>query len=709
MSSIEDPELANLFRAESSERLQRLDAGLLQLEIDPKSSGLVDDMLREAHSLKGASRMLGLIQLQDLAHALEDQFSAARSGNLALTPDIIQMQLKKVDQMRQLAAEALGDVALPDGETGITPPVVSNNPVAEVSTLVSEAPTPVSAPVTESPPTANPSILPMLHIDTLRVEASRLDFLLSQTGELVVSRSHMLRLQAQLESLIDHVRKTRPALELIVDQLDELAARFAEDSSRLDSVTSQIEYGIRNLRLLPVSTLLDLFPRMVHDLALDQGKQINLKLTGGEIVVDKRIIEEMKAPLMHLLRNAVDHGIETPALRLGHGKPEAGAVEVRVAQSADRVSLYVSDDGQGLDDTAIREQAIKRKLFSAEAAAALDENQLHALVLQPGFSTSKMITEVSGRGVGLDVVRTTVERMHGSLAIESMPGVGLTVQLSLPVSLISTRVLMVEEWGNVLAIPFDHVSSIRLLPASEIKQIEDRSCIDVDGEVRFVDRLGLLLNYPPKLRDQDSHTFCVLLTSGDQHYGVLVDALLGEQEIVLKSFPHPIRRARNLSGLTVLDSGEVCPVLNVHDLSRVLMHTGTPKLSEVTVSKPEQQHLTLLLVEDSITTRVQEKRILESAGYEVVTAVDGLDGLAQLTQRHFDAVVSDIMMPNMNGLELTRRIRADKKHASLPIVLVTSLATDDDRKRGLEAGADAYLTKPEFDQTVLLDCLKQLL
>lgn len=714
MPPIDDPELAQLFRAESSERLQKLDDGLLQLESAPVNPGLIEELLREAHSLKGAARMLGLKQLQDVAHSMEDQFSAVRAGTLTLTPALIQPQLDKVDRMRQLASEALGDVpssaettadtvASAESTQPVEAPVPQAKPDVDVST------TPTTAGPETSATTISPRLDSALHIDTLRVDANRLDFLLSQTGELVVTRSHILRLQGELDSLVERVSRTNPSLEAMLADLELLAARFAEDSSRLGLVTGEIESGIRNLRLLPVSTLLDLFPRMVHDLSHEQGKQIDLKLVGGDIVVDKRIIEEMKAPLMHLLRNAVDHGIETPEARQAHGKLPTGLIEVRVGQSADRVTLTVTDDGQGLNDEAIREQAVKRKLYSADEAAKLDESQLHALVLQPGFSTSKMITEVSGRGVGLDVVRSTIERMHGALSIESHPGKGLVVNLGLPVSLISTRVLMLEEWGNVLAVPFDHVVNILQVKTADIRQIEDRPCIDVDGEVVYVGRLGLILGCAPSLRDRDNEAFCVLLRSGDLHYGVMVDALLGEQEIVLKSLPTPIRRARHISGVTVLDSGNVCPVLNVHDLGKSLMRGASGSTTPVVAVPGEQHRPVLLLAEDSITTRIQEKRILEAAGYEVVAAVDGLDAWSQLSQRNFDAVVSDIMMPNMNGLELTRRIRGDKKYASLPVILVTSLSSDDDRKKGLEAGADAYLAKPEFDQTVLLDCLKQLL
>lgn len=495
----------------------------------------------------------------------------------------------------------------------------------------------------------------------------------------------------------------------LLDHLNALSIKLSEKTAHLSFVTEEIESAIRNLRLLPASTLLDLFPRMVHDIATELGKKVELKLLGGDIVVDKRIIEEMKAPLMHLLRNAVDHGLESPTQRHDLGKPETGVLTVHVHQEADRVCVDVRDDGRGLDLEAVRALVVKKGLYSKEDAAQLDKMQLHLLILDQGFSTSKIITDVSGRGVGLNVVRTTVERLHGTLSIDSMAGQGMWISIGLPVSLISTRVLLVLDAGQTFAIPFENVSTLHKLKSDQMRWVEGRQCVDVDGEIIFLNKLGQLLNSPAQAHAVAETLYCIILNDGQSRLGVLVDELLSEQEVVIKPVPTPARKTMQLLGITILDSGAISPVLNVRGLSRQLLEqvgTTMPMTQDIT---DEKKSKLILLAEDSITTRLQEKRILESAGYDVIAAVDGFDAWSQLSRFDFDAVVSDIMMPVMDGLELTRKIRSNKSFSSIPVVLVTSLSSEDDRRRGLDAGADAYLIKPEFDQTILLECLERLL
>jgi two-component system chemotaxis sensor kinase CheA len=548
-----------------------------------------------------------------------------------------------------------------------------------------------------------------LRIDTIRVGADRLDFLLSQTGELVVCRNHIQRLNSELSALLSQtVLKQRMPTDLL-NWLQAMSTKFSEDTARLSAVTGEIESGIRTLRLMPAAALLDQFPRMVHDLSLGQDKKVDLKLQGGDIVVDKHIIEEMKAPLMHLLRNAIDHGLENPSQRHDAGKPAMGTLTVRVYQQAGRVHIEVRDDGRGLNLDAVRELVVKKGLYSPEDAAQLDKSQLHMLILEQGFSTRKIVTDVSGRGVGLNVVRTTVERLHGSLHIDSQAGQGMWVTMGLPVSLIATRVLLVTAAEQIFAIPFDNVVLLRKLAAQDMRWVEGRPCIDADGGFVFLSVLSQLLRIPVKRPQSAATPYCIVLNDGQSRMGVVVDALLTEQEVVIKPTPFPAQKNPQVMGVTILDSGVICPVLNVRGLAhQAVMQANTLAPSSLS-PEAEKTSKRILLAEDSITTRIQEKRILESAGYEVIAVADGFDAWSQLSRHSFDAVVSDIMMPTMTGLELTQRIRANPSFSNLPIILITTLNSEEDRRRGLEAGADAYLSKPEFDQTILLNCLERLL
>lgn len=714
MPKIEDLELCNLFRIESAEHLQKLDVGLLLLEKTPQDQSLVQEIFREAHSLKGSARMLGLIDIQSLANTVEDMLGEVRSGKLLITADVIKPQLVALDQIRKLVAEAVGDpvAAGESKESEIIFQKDSEIPTPEPSPVVIAAAFDLAGETAKIDSiNRERQISPEFHIETLRVDAKKLDFLLSQAGELVVSRNRILRWQGEFSMLINQLNIGEIVATAWVKEAQSMRTKLVEDAGRLSVITEEMEGGIRGLRLLPISTLLEQFPRMVHDLAAEEKKQVDLVFEGEGTVADKRIIEEMKSPLMHMLRNAIDHGIELPEDRIKSGKPPAGKILVKVSQEADHVRLDVSDDGCGLDLEAIRQQAVKRHLYSENQALELDDTQLKNILMTPGFSTNKMITDISGRGVGLDVVRSTIERFHGTLQIDSHPGKGMLFTLNLPVSLTSTRVMILREWGENYALPCEAIYFSKILKSGELLVREDRQCFYHNDEIITVIRLGSLLDRQPQFVDAHAALICVVIKVGEFSFGLIVDELHDEEEIVLKAPPVPIKRLRNVSGVTILDSGLVCAVLNASDLAKSV-HQTHQKIADSGELKPSIEvsvKKSLLLVEDSIVTRIQEKRILEAAGYEVITAVDGINAWNILASRSFDAIVSDILMPNMDGLDLTAKIRANRKFSDIPIILVTSLASEDDRRKGLEAGADAYISKSDFDQTILLDSIARLI
>ena len=421
----------------------------------------------------------------------------------------------------------------------------------------------------------------------------------------------------------------------------------------------------------------------------------------------------MKDPLMHMLRNAIGHGIESPEQRAQAGKPRTGTIRIKASQTPASIIIEVSDDGRGLDLDEIKRIALKHGMYREDELASMSAAQVQALILVSGFSTSSFVTDVSGRGVGLDVVRNNVERLKGALQIESIPGKGLTLRAQLPVSLATVRVLIIAANGRHYALPVEHVQFSRKVQLRALYTMEGRDTVSLDGQAVSVAWLFELLGIAtsaskPPSRASQSASICVVLTVGEERFGLMVDELLDELEVVLKPQSKLLKRVRNVSGATILETGEVCMVLNPHDLLKTLRKESVTA-APLAAGETEPAKKVLLLAEDSITTRTQEKRILEGAGYEVVTAVDGADAYNKLGTRSFDAVVTDILMPNMNGLVLTEKIRADRKYAELPIILVTSLASEEDQRRGLEAGANAYIAKPSFDQQVLLDCLARLI
>ncbi|MDM8541979.1 hybrid sensor histidine kinase/response regulator [Desulfococcaceae bacterium HSG9] len=799
MMKIKDKELRYIFKIESEERLQRLDEGLLLLEKNPQDSSVLDEVLREAHSLKGAGRMVSLKNMEIIAHRFEDVLGNVKRGELTLESAIIDRLYKGLDAIRNLANQAITgepsdvditsvlmslDLMNPNLEIAAASPPESCEPSASDSEIEIPPPENLKAPVPDQPVpnqidrltksiavagenTSAPdqyslcqadtlADTPMVadekthpakklyRIETVRVKPEKLDALMTQAGELTVTKIRIAQRTSQIDAIIESwdelshnltmnfIRSTsfaknadfkkiasamRSDIDCLGDSLNKLKNESTEDLTRLDLIASNLEEGIRTVRLLPLSTVFNLFPRMVRDLARTQEKEIDLHIEGGETTADKRILEEMKDPLMHLIRNAADHGIEPPAERRRIGKSTPAAIHLRAFQTSSDVVIEIEDDGRGLNIEAIKNKARQRKLHHKDDLATMTPEQIQVLIFSSGFSTSSYVTDVSGRGVGLDVVRNNIANLKGSIKVESAPGRGCLFQMKFPITLATTRVLIVSVDGCKYALPVEFVETTLQLVIDEIFSIEGRQTIIFENNPISVARLSDLLeirpnsseieNSPNRLQsDISKRPLCIIIGFGEEKLGLLVDELTDEQEIVLKPTGGLLKRVRNVSGAAILGTGEVCMVLNPTDLIRSVQKYSRIGVFEESAEEAAQQ--TVLLVEDSITTRTQEKRILEGAGYEVVTAVDGLDALNSLSGHHFDAVVSDIEMPNMDGWTLCAKIREDKKYSEMPIILVTSLASEEDKKKGAEAGANAYITKSGFEQDVLLDTLYRL-
>jgi two-component system chemotaxis sensor kinase CheA len=733
---IADAELLRLFKAESEEHLARLDDGLLRLEKTPADQPLLEEVFRESHSLKGAARMLGLVRIEAAAHGLESIFNAARKGEVPLTPEMIEQMNAALIDLRRRVQEALAAGPQPAAAAEAPPSPAIDETVATAPPAATTTTAPASA-MPPPPPAAAPAAAEPFRIETVRVETRKLDDLLTQVGELSVIQGraqHRLTLMEELLEqwgALERSRRTgRPERRPVEVEtpvrgaeaslhfgglLKQARDALFDDGARLESTVKLLEDQVSSIRLLPLSTVFALFPRMVRDLAREQGKEAELVQEGGDITVDKRILEEMKDPLMHLIRNAIDHGIEPPAERERLGKPRGGMVRLSAQRENANVLLAVHDDGRGLDPAAIRREAKKRHLHDEAALAAMTPAQLQQLIFVAGFSTSTYVTELSGRGVGLDVVRVNVERMKGTIRLESAVGQGLTVQLRLPLNLATTRLLLASAGGQLFGLPVESVHTSRRVREADVFTLEGRLAVRLDGQPVIAARLKDLLELPTGnganegVATAPDILACIVIQAGDERLGLLADDLLSEEEVVPKPLGAPLKRVRNVSALAMLGSGDICVVLNPADLLRSAhKEMGIAELATRSEGTKAARPA-VLLVEDSALIRAMEKRILEDGGYEVVATVDGVDALNTLGSRPFAAVVSDIMMPNMNGLDLTARIRAQPRHKELPVILVTSLASDEDKRRGLDVGANAYIPKPSFDQRVLLDTLKRLI
>ncbi|MDZ8090971.1 MAG: hybrid sensor histidine kinase/response regulator [Nostoc sp. DedQUE05] len=782
---IDDEELRDVFKVASEEHLQNLDDGLLHLENHPNDLAVLEALMREAHSLKGDANMLGVKDVGTLAHQIEhiltqlkQQENPASSLGNDTTESPYERLAHAIAAIRKLVHEAVtGEPAKVDTFSvlaelmGAQPVKREDNPTQELEVNSTEVINTVKNNTfdkeresKENGAIQNPKLVlsevevskivrlseaevqnpksptNSYRIETIRVGTRHLDTLMTQAGELTVTKIRIAHRLGEIEAIANlweewnrdlftnrfafsreqqgdfalqrletfhHHSEKR--LEQLGHLVKTLQSSLSEDTTRLEQLSSDLEEGIRTLRLLPFATIFNLFPRMVRDLAQQQGKLVQLIAEGKDTLADKRLLEEMKDPLMHILRNAIDHGIEPPQERERLGKPTTATIRLKAYQTPTNIVLEISDDGRGLDLDRIKQIAVKRGICGEEESAAMTPSQIQALIFAPGFSTAPLVTEVSGRGVGLDVVQTNVEKLKGTIQVESVPGLGCTLRVNLGITLATAHVLIVQVNQMPYAIPVEFVQTACLIKSEEIFPLEGRDTIIRDSQPISIVQLADLLELPPMPSGltQETALSCIILQVGQAQLGVVVDALVDEQDVLIKPQSHLLKRVRNVSGATILGTGDVCMVLNPQDLvksarsrSQSISSTQTRQLAP---TKP-----TVLLVEDSIATRTQEKRILETAGYQVITAVDGLDGLNKLRSHTVDAVVSDVQMPNLDGLGLTAKIRQYQEYSELPIILVTSLASDEDKRRGAEAGANAYIIKGSFNQEALLSALKRL-
>jgi two-component system chemotaxis sensor kinase CheA len=531
-----------------------------------------------------------------------------------------------------------------------------------------------------------------------------------QNGKDALDADEWLRLKRQLTALLEFLEWNHTWVGQMDRYLTAISSASQRDQRAIGSMVDHLLQDMKQLLMLPVSSILEVFPSVTRDLARQQGNEVQLVIRGAEIEVDRRILQEIKDPLMHLVRNCLDHGIEMPEIRERRGKPRRGTITLTVTQrDSSKFDIVINDDGGGIDLVKVRNSAARLGLISSESAERMSDQEAKALIFQSGLSTSPLITDVSGRGLGLAIVQEKVEKLGGTITLETEPMQGSEFRLLLPLSLATLRGLLVRSEGHSLIVPILHVERVARLRRSEIQTVQNRETILLLGQTYSLVRLGQPLELPVKSGTEEptEWLFVVILGAGEKRIAFWVDEIIGEQEVLMKGLGAQLARVRNIAGATVLGNGQVIPILNVPDLIKSAVRTMDSALDLVEASPAKDQKI--LIAEDSITARMQLKNILELNGYTVKTAVDGLDALMTLRTENFDLVVSDVDMPRLNGLDLTTRIRNDQRLAELPVILVTTLASREDQERGIDAGANAYITKSNFDQNKLLDAIRRLI
>jgi two-component system chemotaxis sensor kinase CheA len=760
------------FRDETAENIRILNEGLLALEsLGPGAEDrheYIDAIFRAMHTIKGSARMLGFEQVGRIAHTCEHILGAVREGRRELDQALADDMLRGGDAIMELVSatiegrpsdvdvEALtltlgrggrSEAQLPpsDAQPAVplaTPTVDTPSPSAPV--LPREAaPTPAAKPVSAAPePAATAAFGKTARVNTrqtIRVRVDRLDRLLNLAGELAVGRQtqavhvqtlhevatlieqqermlltldrelKQLRFSAsQRESLDRHMNGALNVGDAASKLIHSHAERFEQYAGQTTQLIEDLEQEVMAARLLPISTVFSNLPRAIRELSRETGKEIELILQGETTELDRKIIEALNDPLIHLVRNAVDHGIEPPDEREQNGKPRQGAITLSAEALGAYVNVTIRDDGRGMDPKRLREAAVRKNLYSADAAALLSDQESLELIFTPGFSTAQLITDISGRGVGMDVVRTNVIELGGQVHVESRPGSGSAITLSLPLTLVTTRVLLVEVGDHTFALPASSCQASVWAYAEHVKTVEGRAMLPHEGKLASLLRLADLLDvggaqpFPSRRR-----TPAIIIGAAQRPLALLIDRLIDEREVVVKPLGPLMEKQRRFSGAIQLGDGRLVLLLNPVALAQAAR--GMALMTTVVKHDDARRHSRLLVADDSFTTRELIRTILQSAGYDVTTAVDGLDALDKLRADAYDLVVSDVEMPRVDGFQLTSRIRNDLGMAELPVIIVTSLASETHKRRGLEVGAQAYIVKSQFNQSNLLETVQQLL
>ena len=755
------------FRLEAEERLSSMSARLIELEKSPSPEAyleIAETVFREAHSLKGAARSAGMGEIDKIFQSLESVFAALKQRKIELTPEIFDFLHKAVDTINGFLSlpeeERSGDISARMSElkkqlAGLageslpadqTPPVLAASPLPEKETPI-EHPGPEPGSDMERPAFPGSVRISVDKLDSLMLQAQEMVMLkqiASQTGqdfqELLSMLDEIMKQWAGIAPETQALRRTldkqdalpvlserkgRQYILNLFDALDSVQNHMRLMEGRLQTLVkssgqAQRTVGVmvdtmvqdmKEVLMLPFSSFLEAVPKLVRDLSRDQGKDVSLVMEGSEVEIDRRVLEEMRDPLIHILRNSVDHGIEKPETRIAQNKPGTGTIKVSIKQvNGNKVEIMVADDGAGVDLEKVKKAAVKRGFISGDQAQAMDDEAAMSLIYESEISTSPIVTDISGRGLGLAIVREKVDKFGGKNFTRNQPGLGAEFRIIIPITLATFRGLLLrveEQWFIVPTVNVEQAARIR---SNEVRTVENRETISVNGRTLSFARLADVLELPRTENNNDGASFitALILSAGGKQLAFGVDEVINEEEVLLKPLGNLLSRVRNIYGAAILGSGRVVAVLNVADLIKSAA-VAPSRQARVEPSASAGEKINILVAEDSITSRMLLKNILESAGYVVRTVTDGLEALTELKQGNYNLLVSDVDMPRMNGFVLTSNIRAEKKLADLPVVLVTALQSREDRERGIDAGANAYIIKSSFDQSNLLDVIKKLI
>ncbi|EIW6673056.1 response regulator [Campylobacter coli] len=760
-------EILEDFLVEAFELVEQIDHDLVELETNPEDLELLNRIFRVAHTVKGSSSFLNFDVLTKLTHHMEDVLNKARHGELKITPDIMDVVLESIDRMKTLLNSirdngndtAIGmDIepicarltAISEGES---PNGVENETPVEAPQKEEPAPTPepevdvnqlsdseveaeierllkarkaedqarraqkkqnTAASTTSKPAASTPKAENMEKKvpasgggggggggmdQTIRVEVKRLDHLMNLIGELVLGKNRLLKIYDDVEERYEG--------EKFLEELNQVV-------SQLSIITTDVQLAVMKTRMQPIAKVFNKFPRVVRDLSRELGKQIELEITGEETELDKSIVEEIGDPIMHMIRNSCDHGVEDPATRAANGKPEKGIVQLKAYNEGNHIVVEITDDGKGLDPNGLKAKAIEKNLITEREADQMTDKEAFALIFKPGFSTAAKVTNVSGRGVGMDVVKTNIEKLNGVIEIDSELGKGSSFKLKIPLTLAIIQSLLVGTQEEFYAIPLASVLETVRVPIDDIYTIEGKNVLRLRDEVLSLVRLSDVFGVKQVLESGDQ-TYVVVIGVAESKLGIIVDTLVGQEEIVIKSMGDYLQNIQGIAGATIRGDGRVTLIIDVGammDMAKEIKVDIKAQL-ESSAKKPKEQpsDYKVLIVDDSKMDRTLMQKALEPLGVSLIEATNGVEALNIIKSgdHDIDAILIDIEMPRMDGYTLAGEIRKYSKYRNLPLIAVTSRTSKTDRLRGVEVGMTEYITKPyspEYLENVVRKNLK---
>jgi two-component system, chemotaxis family, sensor kinase CheA len=743
------------FRVEAEEHLHAFSSGLIELEkthAQERVTEIIEGMFREVHSLKGAARSVDQKEIESLCQPLESVFYSLKCKKITLSSFSFILFYKTMDYLTKL---------LTTSRKG--PTIADHKIMSELTQQLKEMAAGESYEKNETSEIlsdTNAVQLDKIHLpeidiqgdkgpgstETVRIRISKLDPLLLQAEEMIQTKiaidqriNELRELSINLKEWKTEARKWKDRsasatlstwnewcdtseiyLNKTESQMTEITRLMERDQHSNDHLVNLHLEAMKQILMLPVGSMVEVFPGMVRDISHEQNKEVDFNMTGTELEIDRRILEELKDPLIHLIRNSIDHGIDTPRDRLLQNKSSHGKITLAFAAKENgQFEVILSDDGKGIDKNNLLKAAIKSGILDKDAAGKLEDEEIWNLVYQSGVSTSSIITDISGRGLGLSIVNEKIAKLNGAISVETKAGKGTTFRIRLPMALAAFRGIIVKVNEFLFILPTVNVERVLRVNEADIKTVENRETIRIDSQIISLVDIREVLGLPDHKHagsDRNNRGFeksdkirIVVLSYAEQRFAFTVDDIVAEQQVLVKGLGKLLNRVRNISGATILGSGNVVPVLNINDLIKSAMKKKKRK-NETGESEPFVLKTGRILVaEDSITSRTLIKNILETAGYQVTTSIDGADAFTKARTNDFDLIVSDVDMPKMNGFELTLKIKNDKKLSEIPVILVTALESREDRERGIEVGADAYIIKSSFDQTNLLKIIKKLI